>query len=78
MNKLIKVLFEKKRTQKDIAEKVGCSTTTMTAIVNDKQKPSVQLALKIAEELGSTVEEIWGNEEPKFSLKKVRKWFSQQ
>jgi putative transcriptional regulator len=45
--------------QENLAEKVGVSRQTINSIELGKKKPSVELALKIAQQLKVTVEDIF-------------------
>ena len=45
--------------QEDIAANLGVSRQTIIAIENDKYNPSLELAMKLAKELGKSVEEIF-------------------
>ena len=47
-------------TQREIARRVGISSTAMSAIERGTHEPKVSTALRIARELGTTVEELWG------------------
>ena len=46
-------------TQQELAERIGCSRQTIHSIENSKFVPSVELAMKIAKELGISVEQIF-------------------
>lgn len=52
-------------TQQELADKVECSRQTIHSIESGKFVPSVELALKIARELDTKVEEIFMLEEAK-------------
>jgi len=45
-----------------ISKQVGIATNTLSRIVNGKVTPDVKTALKIARVLGTTVEELWGDD----------------
>ena len=45
--------------QEDLAEKVGVSRQTIIAIENDKYDPSLELAIKLARQLKTGVEELF-------------------
>ncbi|MCM3488756.1 helix-turn-helix domain-containing protein [Alkalihalophilus marmarensis] len=60
MTKLKRILFERELKQKDIAAKVGIDTGTMSKIVKGDSIPTLPVALAIAEVLGMSVEELWG------------------
>lgn len=48
-------------TQREIARRVGISSTAMSAIERGEHVPKVTTALRIAQELHTTVEELWGD-----------------
>ena len=45
--------------QEDLAEKLDVSRQTIIAVENDKYNPSLELAMKMARCLGTTVEELF-------------------
>lgn len=45
--------------QEDLASKVGVSRQTIIAIENDKYDPTLELAMKLARHLQTTVEELF-------------------
>ena len=45
--------------QEDLAKQLGVSRQTIIAIENDKYDPTLELAMKIAKQLGLAVEEIF-------------------
>lgn len=47
-------------TQQDLAGRVGVSRQTIISMETGDYAPSVYLALRIARELGVTVEDLWG------------------
>ncbi len=49
--------------QAELAERVGVSRQTIVAIEKGNYNPSVELALRLAKELGSAVEELFVLEE---------------
>lgn len=51
--------------QEDLAAKVGVTRQTIIAIENDKYNPSLELAMKMARFLDTTVEELFELEEEK-------------
>ena len=48
-------------TQREIARRVGISSTAMSAIERGEHVPKVTTALRIARELHTMVEELWGD-----------------
>lgn len=56
----LKVIFaERNIKQGGFAEKIGISPTTLSALVNGKNLPTLDVAYRIAEELDLNVMEIW-------------------
>lgn len=49
--------------QEDLAAALGVSRQTIIAIENDKYNPTLELAMKLARRLGTTVEELFQLEE---------------
>lgn len=45
--------------QRWLAGKVGCSSSTISEIEMGKRAPNVYLAMRIARALGATVEKLW-------------------
>ena len=45
--------------QVDVADKLGVTRQTIIAIENDKYNPSLELAMRLARLLGTTVEELF-------------------
>ncbi len=45
--------------QEDLAAKVGVSRQTIIAIENDKYDPTLELAMRLARQLQTTVEELF-------------------
>ena len=43
----------------DLARQIGASRQTIIAIENDKYNPTLELAMKLANQLGKNVEEIF-------------------
>ncbi len=56
-------------TQQELAEKVGVTRQTILSIEKGKFKPSVELALRLAHVLGTTVERLFELEEEKAGRK---------
>ncbi|MBJ8037038.1 MULTISPECIES: helix-turn-helix transcriptional regulator [Bacillus cereus group] len=59
MNKITQLRKEKQIIQKDLANKVGITRAYLSNIENGKHRPSLEVALKIAEILDSSVEKIF-------------------
>lgn len=60
MKNEIRVYRAKKRiTQDELADLLGVSRQTLSAIENNKYFPSLELALKIARVFGCTVDELF-------------------
>lgn len=60
MKNIIKELRKnKKLRQEDLAQKLGVSRQTIIAIENDRYNPTLELAMKLARELNTTVEELF-------------------
>jgi DNA-binding XRE family transcriptional regulator len=53
------ILAEREMKQKDVADKIGISGATMSALVNGRQIPTLDVAYRVAEELGLSVHDIW-------------------
>ncbi len=63
MKNEIRVFRAKHRvTQDELADKLGVSRQTLSAIENNKYFPSLELALKIAKVFGCTVEDLFSLE----------------
>lgn len=45
--------------QEDLAKQIGASRQTIIAIENDKYNPTLELAMKLAKQLGKNLEEIF-------------------
>lgn len=56
--KLLVALYEKKVTQKELADAVGVSQGFISYLVKGQKKPSVELLKRIAEFLGMTMESL--------------------
>ena len=50
---------EKGVSQEELAKKCGVSRQTVNAIENNKYDPTLALAFKLAQELGTTVDELF-------------------
>ena len=60
MKNQIKVLLKANGyRQEDLAAAVGVSRQTIIAIENDKYNPTLELAMRLARYLGTTVEELF-------------------
>jgi DNA-binding XRE family transcriptional regulator len=56
---LAHILIEKDKSQKWLADKVGVSMATISQIKKGKRLPTLPVAMRIANVLEKTVEEIW-------------------
>lgn len=66
MKNRIKELRKKKEfRQEDLAEKLSVTRQTIIAVENDKYNPTLELAMKMAKLLETTVEELFELEEEK-------------
>ncbi|NBI05363.1 helix-turn-helix transcriptional regulator [Senegalia massiliensis] len=62
-NNIKKLRKELKFRQEDVAKSVGVTRQTINAIENNKYDPSLELAIKLARLLNTTVEELFIFEE---------------
>ena len=58
-NKIREMSREKGLLQEQLAKKCGVSRQTINAIENNKYDPTLALAFKLAQELGTTVDELF-------------------
>ena len=58
-NKISEMRREKGLLQEQLAKKCGVSRQTINAIENNKYDPTLALAFKLAQELGTTVDELF-------------------
>lgn len=58
-NTIKKLRKSKNLRQEDLAQKLGVSRQTIIAIENDRYNPTLELAMKLAKELNTTVEELF-------------------
>lgn len=58
-NKIAVVRKRKKIPQKELAEMVGCSAFWLNKIENGKENPGLSLAIRIAEKLDVTLNDIF-------------------
>ncbi len=58
-NRIKELRKSKKLRQEDLAANVGVSRQTIIAIENDRYNPTLELAMKLARELGVAVEELF-------------------
>ena len=58
-NKIREMRREKGLLQEQLAKKCGVSRQTINAIENNKYAPTLALAFKLAQELGTTVDELF-------------------
>ena len=59
MNRIKKLRKEKGYRQEDLAEALGVTRQTIIAIENNKYNPTLELAMKMARYLNTTVEELF-------------------
>lgn len=58
-NRIKELRVEHGLRQEDLANDVGVTRQTIIAIENDKYNPTLELAIKLARRLGTTVEELF-------------------
>lgn len=58
-NTIKKLRKNKNLRQEDLAQKLEVSRQTIIAIENDRYNPTLELAMKLAKELNTTVEELF-------------------
>lgn len=58
-NKIRQLRKEKKLRQEDLAQILGVTRQTIIAIENNKYNPTLELALRLARELETSVEELF-------------------
>lgn len=58
-NKIREMRREKGLLQEQLAKKCGVSRQTINAIENNKYDPTLALAFKLGQELGTTVDELF-------------------
>lgn len=58
-NKIREMRREKGLLQEQLAKQCGVSRQTINAIENNKYDPTLALAFKLAQELGTTVDELF-------------------
>ena len=58
-NKIREMRRKKGLLQEQLAKKCGVSRQTINAIENNKYDPTLALAFKLAQELGTTVDELF-------------------
>ena len=66
-NNIKELRKNRKLRQEDLAEKLGVTRQTIIAIENDKYDPTLELAMKISEFFGVSVNDI-------FHLEKLADW----
>jgi putative transcriptional regulator len=64
-NKIKELRKKKELRQEDLAEKLSVTRQTIIAVENDKYNPTLELAMKMAKLLETTVEELFELEEEK-------------
>lgn len=64
VNKIAELIDQKGLKKTFVAQQVGISKGSLSNIITGKTKePSLQVAIKLARVLGTTVEELWGKNE---------------
>ena len=63
-NNIRKFRKEKNLRQEDLAQMLGVTRQTIIAIENDKYNPTLELAMKLAHQLQTTVEDLFIMEYP--------------
>lgn len=58
-NKIKELRKELKISQDDLAKKIDVSRQTINAIENDKYNPTLELAIKLSQELEVSIEELF-------------------
>ncbi len=58
-------------TQEDLAEKLGVTRQTINAIEKQRYNPSLELAFKLADFFGVTIEELFIHDSPEDSAEPV-------
>lgn len=64
-NKIRELRKQKKYRQEDLAAALNVSRQTIIAIENNKYNPTLELAMRLARYLDTTMEELFILEEPK-------------
>ena len=63
-NRIRRLRFDhNEMTQEELASRAGCTRQTIIALEQGKYVPSIELAFKIAQAFGVTVEEVFQYEE---------------
>ena len=65
LNRIIVLMDERDWTQADLADKVGISRQAVISIEKYKYTPSLELAFKIAEAFGVSIDEVFEHREDK-------------
>jgi len=67
-NNIKELRKNKKLRQEDLAEELGVTRQTVIAIENNKYDPTLELAMKISEFFGLSVNDIFHTETTNFTL----------
>jgi putative transcriptional regulator len=71
-NRIRKLRFERdEMTQQELADKVGVTRQTLNAIELGKYSPSLEVAFRIAEEFGLSIDEVFQHNSDKVDDDKV-------
>jgi len=68
MNKLKELRFHKKKTQLEIAKSIGITQQNLSHIENGIVTPSLKVAKRISDYFGSTVDDIFFDNEHKLKM----------
>lgn len=64
MNKIAELIEQKGLKKTFVAQQAGISKGSLSNIITGKTKePSLQVAIRLAKILGTTVEDLWGKKE---------------
>jgi putative transcriptional regulator len=58
-NNLRMIIAERKLKKGEFAKLIGIAPTTLTQIIKEESTPTLQVAMKISQELGLKIEDIW-------------------
>jgi len=72
MNKLKELRFQKKKTQLEIAKSIGITQQNLSHIENGIVTPSLKVAKRISDYFGSTVDDIFFDNEHNLKMDTVQ------